>query len=234
MQLVNKVSASVFTVPLSLVCDTTSGFGGRSNEIYEERTSSKQIPTIKGDSISKYELKQHYWFDFRKENITGRTTDTKKLGAIPKILLRKTGNSIIATYENTGIFPEQSLYFLFNNHSEMHYLYLLGILNSRLMNYYFQAKALTNKESIAQVKKIDLDKLPIRTIDFDNPDDVAKHDHMVELVETMLDLHRQRPAASGEAQKIITARIESTDREIDQLVYELYGLTDEEIGIVEG
>jgi len=33
---------------------------------------------------------------------------------------------------------------------------------------------------------------------------------------------------------VIGHQIEATDRQIDRLVYELYGLTDEEIGIVEG
>ena len=37
-------------------------------------------------------------------------------------------------------------------------------------------------------------------------------------------------AASGNPQH----QIEATDRQIDRLVYELYGLTEEEIGIVEG
>jgi hypothetical protein len=32
---------------------------------------------------------------------------------------------------------------------------------------------------------------------------------------------------------VIQRQIEATDRQIDQLVYELYGLTDEEIKIVE-
>ena len=50
----------------------------------------------------------------------------------------------------------------------------------------------------------------------------------------MLDGHQQLPEATGEAQKIIAAQIEATDREIDALVYELYGLTDEEVAIVEG
>ena len=42
------------------------------------------------------------------------------------------------------------------------------------------------------------------------------------------------PEAAGEAQKIIQAQIEATDREIDGLVYERYGLTADEIAIVEG
>ena len=33
---------------------------------------------------------------------------------------------------------------------------------------------------------------------------------------------------------VLQRQIEATDREIDRLVYELYGLTDEEIAVVEG
>jgi phosphate uptake regulator len=77
-------------------------------------------------------------------------------------------------------------------------------------------------------------KIPIRTIDFSDPSDVARHDRMVELVQTMLDLHRQLSSAGPDHDRTLLARrIEATDRQIDRLVYELYGLTEEEIEIVE-
>ena len=51
----------------------------------------------------------------------------------------------------------------------------------------------------------------------------------------MLDLNKKFGKSISEAHKTILQRqIEATDREIDQLVYELYGLTKEEIRIVEG
>ena len=79
-----------------------------------------------------------------------------------------------------------------------------------------------------------LSQLPIRTIDFYNPADVARHDRMVELVQSMLDLHRQLSTPGPEHERtLIVRRIEAADRQIDRLVYELYGLTEEEIGIVE-
>jgi len=57
---------------------------------------------------------------------------------------------------------------------------------------------------------------------------------MVALVQRMLALHKQIAAASIPADRTLHQRqIEATDRQIDALVYELYGLTDEEIGIVE-
>jgi hypothetical protein len=53
-------------------------------------------------------------------------------------------------------------------------------------------------------------------------------------VERMLALHKKLTAATIPADKELYQRqIEATDRQIDGLVYELYGLTEEEIGIVE-
>jgi predicted nucleic acid-binding Zn-ribbon protein len=57
---------------------------------------------------------------------------------------------------------------------------------------------------------------------------------MVSLVDRMLDLNKQLSAAKGEHERTLLQRqIEATDRQIDALVYELYGLTEEEIRIVE-
>jgi hypothetical protein len=55
---------------------------------------------------------------------------------------------------------------------------------------------------------------------------------MVSLVERMLELHRISPRTPGEVERL-ALEVESTDRAIDKLVYELYGLTEEEIQIVE-
>ena len=233
-QLAEAIISNPNVLPLKKIAKTAVGFICKSKLITTAQISDVQIPIIKGGSIGRYEIHGKLWFEFKKANIIGGTNDKKKLGAMPKIVMRKTGDRIIATYESTGIFPEQSLYFLYSNLSELKYKYILGLLNSRLMNYFFQAKSLTNKKSIAQVKKVDLDQLPIRVINFDNPADVAMHDKMVALVETMLDLHKQLPGLSGIQREMAEAQIERADAEIDALVYRLYGLTDDEIAIVEG
>jgi len=57
---------------------------------------------------------------------------------------------------------------------------------------------------------------------------------MVKLVEQMLDLHKQLVAAKIPDEKTkIQRQIDTTDKQIDNLVYDLYGLTEEEIKIVE-
>jgi hypothetical protein len=56
---------------------------------------------------------------------------------------------------------------------------------------------------------------------------------MVALVTQMLDLNRRLQDANLEHEKTLLSRqVEATDASIDTLVYELYGLTEEEIGIV--
>jgi hypothetical protein len=79
-----------------------------------------------------------------------------------------------------------------------------------------------------------LKPFPICTIDLSNSADKSRPDRMVQLVEQMLDLHKQLPEAKiSHEQTLIQRQIDATDRQIDKLVYELYGLTPEEIKIVE-
>jgi hypothetical protein len=56
---------------------------------------------------------------------------------------------------------------------------------------------------------------------------------MVRLVERILELHTRKTAAFGQERTVIERQIAATDRDIDQLVYNLYDLTSEEIAIVE-
>jgi len=63
----------------------------------------------------------------------------------------------------------------------------------------------------------------------------ARHDKMVELVERMLDLHKQLPKAkTPHEQESLKRTFAATDNRVDALVYELYGLTEGEMRVVEG
>jgi hypothetical protein len=133
-----------------------------------------------------------------------------------------TTNSIHTTYMKAGI-------------EGYNIRYILGLMNSALVNYYHQSLVLKGQDLHPQILVTNLRKLPIRTINFDDPADVARHDKMVGLVERMLALHQKLAAAAIPADKQLYQRqIEAADRQIDVLVYELYGLTEEEIGIVAG
>jgi hypothetical protein len=88
-------------------------------------------------------------------------------------------------------------------------------------------------ETFPRLTVRDLKNLPIHPINFSNPSEKAAHDKMVSLVERMLALHK-RSARTPQEKEMIQREIKSTDGAIDSLVYELYGLTEEEIKIVEG
>jgi len=76
--------------------------------------------------------------------------------------------------------------------------------------------------------------LPIHIINFSDPSEKARHDRMVELVEQMLSLHQKLAEAKADHEETSLKRqINATDSQIDRLSYDLYQLTEEEIGIVE-
>ncbi|HII06499.1 MAG TPA: N-6 DNA methylase [Methanotrichaceae archaeon] len=117
-------------------------------------------------------------------------------------------------------------------------LYLLGILNSKLSWFSISRISIPfgTRAGRFRFRLIYqyMEQLPIRAIDFSDPQDVARHDSMVKLVEKMLDLHRRlAETKTGHEKTLLSRQIEATDRQIDDLVYELYGLTEEEIAIVE-
>ncbi len=112
--------------------------------------------------------------------------------------------------------------------------YILGLLNARLLRWYFPFVSAPFRGGWLSANRQFLSQLPIRTINFDDPADRQRHDRMVALVERMLELHKQLAGAAGAHEKTLVEReIAGTDRQIDRLVYDLYGLSEEEIRIVE-
>ena len=72
-------------------------------------------------------------------------------------------------------------------------------------------------------------------IDFSNPPEKVKHDKLVALVDNMLELQKKYHEARMDRDKELYERqIRIVDAQIDKLVYDLYGLTEEEIKVVEG
>ena len=112
--------------------------------------------------------------------------------------------------------------------------YVLGLLNSHLLDFFLKKISTTLRGGFFRYFTQFVEQLPIRTINFADPADTARHDNMVALVERMLDLHQRRAAAKTSQERTVLQRqIAATDRQIDRLVYDLYELTDEEIAIVE-
>ena len=113
-------------------------------------------------------------------------------------------------------------------------LYLLGILNSSLINFYAVNHSPIFSGGYHKFSAPYLRNLPIRTINFSNTTDKARHDELVSKVGAMLEGKTQLARAKTDKDKTYYEnRCAALDRQIDRIVYELYGLTAEEIQIVE-
>lgn len=114
-------------------------------------------------------------------------------------------------------------------------LFLLAMLNSRLLSWYFKTlNSVARRDDFPKIIIQQTRELPVPRQDLSEPGDKARHDQICTLVERMLAQHQQLTRAkTPHAQTSLQSQIDATDRQIDQLVYELYGLTEEEIRIVE-
>ncbi|MEQ8316260.1 MAG: Eco57I restriction-modification methylase domain-containing protein [Phycisphaerales bacterium] len=127
---------------------------------------------------------------------------------------------------------------LFDNDQGEDLLYILGILNSRVMTFRFRYIGKLKSGGILEYFWNSVSRLPIRRIDVDDATDVAHHNQMVELVQSMLNMNRRLHGDEGtrltpQERRVLESRLSATDREIELLVHKLYGLTDEETAIVE-
>lgn len=112
--------------------------------------------------------------------------------------------------------------------------YFLGMLNSRVTSYWLRSVCPAKLGGYSRFNAGNINNVPIRAVDPANRADKIKHDRMVLMVNRLLDLHRQlgtEKTPGGKEQ--VQRQIEATEREIDWLVYALYGLTEEEIRTVE-
>ncbi len=156
----------------------------------------------------------------------------------PKIMLPYMITRLSAFYDEAGYYfvnVTTGGFGITVDESKGHTKYIVGLINSRLLDWFLKHVSTTFHGGYFAANKQFLVQLPIRVINFSDPADIARHNRMVALVEQMLQLHKRlAEARTGHEQNLLQRQIEATDKQIDRLVYELYGLSEEEIRIVEG
>ena len=201
-----------------------------------------------------------------------------------KLILRQTSDSIIANIDLNKRINLNNVYNIGALNKNFDLKYILTLINSKLLNLIYQNISQEKGRTFAEVKKVYLEKLPIKNISLKEQQPfIEKADQMLslnkelqevsakfqrnlqrefsletlskklqnwyelsfaeflkELAKAKLNLTLSQKAEwedyfLAEQQKAISIRsqIDQTDQEIDQMVYELYGLTEEEIEIVE-
>ncbi len=202
-----------------------------------------------------------------------------------KIILRQTADSIIGHIDNRQRVNLNNVYNIGQKDPDIDLKYLLGILNSKLLNLIYQNISQEKGRTFAEVKKVNLAKLPIKVISSNSQEKMISyvdlivsnnqkleiiHGQLISLLQSKYEVEKvsskirdwsslEFKEFSKELKKakiklslseesewmnyfteqkrkalVLKTEIQKTENEIDQMVYELYGLSEDEIGIVEG
>ena len=142
----------------------------------------------------------------------------------PKILIRQSCDHLCCTYSEKPFVYNRSYYSIstknISGKSSNNLFYVLGLLNSKLFTYYAQKTRIIRMEvgKQPQIRLNDLKKLPIKYANSEAEEEI------ITKVKAILSIKESDPNADTTA----------LETEIDQLVYQLYELTAEEIKIIEG
>jgi len=216
--------------PLKSVASFYNGIktGDNKKFISKRKATSKHLPAVRGRDFERYGVAKPEIYVYFDPHKLWSNTDVAKLGAKKKILIRQTGDTLTATLDTNAIYCMDTVHFIYQSHYD--YKFLLGIINSKFLNVYHQCLVPEFGKAFAEVKIANLKKLPIPSIP---PANKACHDKIVEKVESMLDAKKQLAQAETDKDKTYYEnKCASLDRQIDCLVYDLYGLTEDEIRIV--
>jgi len=130
----------------------------------------------------------------------------------PKIIYPNMTKFLPFTFDTNGFYTNQKCFILTGNNLE----YLVSFFNSKLFKFCFEENFPELQGNTRELNKVIFEQIPVKPIIDETP--------FINLVKQITSL------------KLIEATNDTTDLEnqIDQLVYQLYGLTEEEIKIVEG
>jgi len=169
-------------------------------------------------------MRHDRWYAFgRTQNLARH--DYPKL-AIPRLVYR-----LEAYYDVEGRYYLDNVDvggLLLKEASENSYRYVLGLLNSALLDWHFRQVSVPFRGGFRSANRQFIEPLPIRRINFGNRADKQMHDSLVALVGRMVELHKrlaQKGDIRDQAREALEQEIQRTDRDIDNLVYDLYGLT---------
>lgn len=190
----------------------------KNNLLVDEPIYKDKIVT--GKCLAKYNISSNKYFNLDKIEIFGGTKNKMKHLEKPKLFVRKTGNHIVCALDDEGIFAEQSVYLVLLRDKEFNAKFITALLNSKLITFYFQNKLITNPESYPYLQHYDLENIPI--LDFTQ----QRQNPLILLVDKILAITKDEDYLTNSTKQ---AKVADYEKQIDQLVYKLYGLTKEEI-----
>lgn len=207
-------------------------YAGQARDVIENRVFHSDKKTndtfyreLNGSDIERYclNVKKESWISYGEWLAHPRSP---KYFFNPRILVREITSKgrykIPATFvEDVFVNYKSILNIISTTNNKDQLLIALGILNSALVSWHFNATSnKIDSNTFPRISLLDLKAIPL-VKDFDTSDTGRRILNVVQLIQTQ---KSQDPAADTTA----------LEAEIDRLVYALYGLTEEEIKIVEG
>lgn len=181
--------------------------------LFDEKYYENHKKYLQGKHIKNYKIKDnHIYINFIKEELHSNNDESVYLQK-EKILVRKTGNKLIAVLDKNQFFTDQSIYNLYpKEKSTVNLKYITALLNSKLLDFYFNKKMITNADVFPYIKGIHLKRLPIK---LNNDKIINKISNLVdEIIEKQIDL-----------EKYIDL--------IDLLIYKVYSLSYKDIKVID-
>lgn len=203
----------------------------KANRVYhaDRPLDDTYLPELCGKQVFRfYHAKPHEYLSYGDWLAEPRTPE---FFYKPKVAVRKVlGSKLNGIFLPSPWAIDQSLYILISETDAVETLKtILGILLSRVGAWYIRTKYSIYDVLYPWYTKNQLSEFPVPK------SAVPSQTEIVTLVEAMMGLHNQLAVVNSEAKKrVIQRQIDATDAAIDRLVYDLYGLTAEEIAIVEG
>ncbi|MGP1414518.1 MAG: Eco57I restriction-modification methylase domain-containing protein [Treponema sp.] len=217
------------TVKLGSIFNTYFGLQAfdRSSSISFERKDDSYLPIIDGEDVLPYVYATpKKFFHYKKENI--KSGGDWNVYNKERIVIRQIGKLPIVGLSKAKVLASNTLYSLWSKTADFSLNYILCILNSRLIKHLWKTTYYDNKALFPKIKGYQLKDLPIKHIPLE------EQDPLIQLSKQMLEAHKELEQAKfKEDKKFLKQRIDILDSQINALVYELYGLTEEEIKIVE-
>ncbi|WP_134391743.1 Eco57I restriction-modification methylase domain-containing protein [Flavobacterium psychrophilum] len=270
------------------ICSVTFGLQTKDKSTYvlENKVSEEWENCYTGSDINRFNLKEStLFFKNNPKEVKAGGSWNMDIHHSKKIVVRQVGNpEPIFAFDNFGYATLNTMYSIVVKDDTFSYYYLLAILNSTLIKFYFLSKYSDGKQLFPKVKGFQLKELPIKNSSIEN------QKPFIEKVELMLSLNKTlqqqqakvinmsqrdygltKPSKKldtwyeltvqdffkelAKAKIVLSAiqkdevqeyfetyqkqavatknQITATDKKIDAMVYELYGLSKEEIEIVE-
>jgi hypothetical protein len=223
------------SVELGKISKISLGMKLRSNDefIVFEKTKDNPDPIVFGKDISKYEqITPVRFFNFSKAVIVGGTKNEKIQKAKTKIFIQAIRNlslkdRIVASLDENSYCFVGTVNSLILYDDTYDYKFMLGLVNSKLFNAYFK-KRFTTISLTASF----LGVLPVNKLQTTTQKKIATD--ITKIVEQILELKGQLKFQKlQERIEQIQSRIDYSEKRINDLVYELYGLTKDEISLIE-